>query len=175
MSGGECYCGNSLRGGSTIAATTDCSMLCNGNQFEYCGGGNRLDLYAINGTIPSSTTASSTASATTSSSGVPLPTGLPSGWVSSGCWVDEVHGRIVQYQQPDNPAMTIESCVSTCASENYTVAGVEFGVQCFCGYEVINAGSLAPNQGDCGQGCGGNSAEICGTYQKIQICTLRHS
>lgn len=155
-----------------IASATDCSMTCDGNHFEYCGGGNRLDLYAINGsipTLPSST--STTASATTSSSGVPVPTGIPSGWVTAGCWIDEMYGRIVQYQQPDNPSMTVESCVNTCASGNYTVAGVEFGVQCFCGYEIINAGSIAPNQGDCSQACGGSSGEICGIAPSRYICS----
>jgi WSC domain len=140
-------------------------MLCNGNQTEYCGGSNRIDLYSGNGTLP--TSASSSATAT--SSGIPGPTGLPSGWVSAGCWVDEVYGRIVQYQEPDDPTMTVESCVNTCADGNYTVAGVEFGVQCFCGYEIINAGTSASNQGDCSQACGGNSAEFCGGGNRMNI------
>ncbi len=140
-------------------------MLCNGNADEYCGGSNRLDMYSINGTIP--TSATTTASST--SSGIAGPTGLPSGWVSAGCWVDEVYGRILQYQQPDNPSLTVEGCVNTCAADNYTVAGVEFGVQCFCGYEIINAGTVASNQGDCSQACGGNSAEFCGGGNRMNI------
>jgi hypothetical protein len=65
--------------------------------------------------------------------------------------------------------MTVEVCVNTCAAGNFTVAGVEFGVQCFCGYEIINAGSIASNQGDCSQPCGGNSAELCGGGNRMNV------
>jgi WSC domain len=41
---GECYCGNTIQAGSVIAPTTDCSMLCDGSNLEYCGAGNRLDV-----------------------------------------------------------------------------------------------------------------------------------
>ncbi len=140
-------------------------MLCNGNQNEYCGGSNRLDLYSVNGTSPTSASSSATATA----SGIPGPTSLPSGWVSGGCWVDQVYGRILQYEQPDDPTMTVESCIDTCADSNYTVAGTEFGVQCFCGYEIINAGTRASNPGDCSQACGGNSAEFCGGGNRMNI------
>jgi hypothetical protein len=39
------YCGNALNAGSVLAALTDCSFVCPGNQYEYCGAGNRLELY----------------------------------------------------------------------------------------------------------------------------------
>jgi len=48
--GGECYCGNMAEldtSGATRAATTDCNILCPGNVSEYCGAGNRLDLYVL--------------------------------------------------------------------------------------------------------------------------------
>ncbi|PMD13277.1 WSC-domain-containing protein, partial [Hyaloscypha hepaticicola] len=43
--GRECYCGNVLQSGSTLAPPSDCSMLCDGTSNEYCGAGNRLDVY----------------------------------------------------------------------------------------------------------------------------------
>lgn len=52
------YCGNSLNAGSVGAPTTECSMVCGGNSFDYCGAGNRLQLYSL--TAGSSTTAAST-------------------------------------------------------------------------------------------------------------------
>jgi hypothetical protein len=41
----ECYCGNAFANPSSVAAETDCSMLCSGNSLEFCGGPNRLTLY----------------------------------------------------------------------------------------------------------------------------------
>ncbi|TVY83801.1 putative fungistatic metabolite [Lachnellula suecica] len=51
--GGECYCGNEAAfvvSGSTAAPDSDCGMLCDGNPGEYCGAGNRLDIYRNNAT-----------------------------------------------------------------------------------------------------------------------------
>ncbi|KAF4970424.1 hypothetical protein FSARC_2544 [Fusarium sarcochroum] len=67
--GGECYCGNSFSDGSVPAPLADCGMTCNGNSSEYCGGGNRLNVYQLNAAYSSSLpTSLSTSSA--SSSGV---------------------------------------------------------------------------------------------------------
>lgn len=41
------YCGNGLEAGSVVAPVTDCSMVCAGNPLEYCGNGNRLELYKL--------------------------------------------------------------------------------------------------------------------------------
>ncbi|KAL7928405.1 glycoside hydrolase family 55 protein [Trichoderma chlorosporum] len=53
----ECYCGNSLANGATIApdGNAQCNMACAGNAAETCGGSNRLDIYSFgqaNGTQP---------------------------------------------------------------------------------------------------------------------------
>ncbi|TVY53083.1 WSC domain-containing protein [Lachnellula cervina] len=46
--GRECYCGDTLSIGSTSAANqADCSFLCPGDNLEYCGAGNRLELYSL--------------------------------------------------------------------------------------------------------------------------------
>ncbi|XXH00329.1 60S ribosomal protein L4B [Hypoxylon texense] len=51
--GRECYCGNTLDPLSTPAPDADCqTMVCAGDRFEYCGAGNRLNLYQL-GTAPS--------------------------------------------------------------------------------------------------------------------------
>jgi hypothetical protein len=41
------YCGNSLNTGSVSAPESDCNMVCAGDPFEYCGAGNRLELYRL--------------------------------------------------------------------------------------------------------------------------------
>ena len=49
----ECYCSNELAGESADEA--DCSMLCGGSASQWCGGPNRLNLYALDPVSPSST------------------------------------------------------------------------------------------------------------------------
>ncbi|KAL8933990.1 MAG: hypothetical protein Q9211_005469, partial [Gyalolechia sp. 1 TL-2023] len=70
---GECYCGNTIQAGSTLAAgnspaTTQCNMVCNANQLEYCGGPNRLNMYQKGIATTSSSSATSTTSKTSSRS-----------------------------------------------------------------------------------------------------------
>lgn len=45
---GECYCDNSIANGATIATDNGCTMLCNGNSSEICGGPSRLNVYDFN-------------------------------------------------------------------------------------------------------------------------------
>ncbi|KAI1139022.1 heme peroxidase [Hypoxylon sp. FL0543] len=45
--GRECYCGNTLDSLSTQAPDADCSMVCGGDRYEYCGAGMRLELYQL--------------------------------------------------------------------------------------------------------------------------------
>lgn len=51
--GGECYCGDAVSfaaSGSVAAPDADCNMLCDGSPSEFCGAGNRLDVYHSNST-----------------------------------------------------------------------------------------------------------------------------
>jgi WSC domain len=67
---------------------------------------------------------SSTSSSTTSSSS---SLATPTGWRYDGCYIDNANGRIFNNQQPDNSALTVESCINTCSGLGYTIAGMEYG------------------------------------------------
>jgi hypothetical protein len=43
--GDECYCGDAVGKTSLLADAADCSMTCAGNATEFCGAGNRLNVY----------------------------------------------------------------------------------------------------------------------------------
>ncbi|KID80411.1 uncharacterized protein G6M90_00g009650 [Metarhizium brunneum] len=45
--GGECWCGNEFTAGAVPAPDKDCSMTCNDNSTEYCGGPSRLNVYKL--------------------------------------------------------------------------------------------------------------------------------
>jgi iron transport multicopper oxidase len=44
--GRECYCGDSTNAGAVLAPTSDCTMLCANNTLQFCGAGDRLDMYS---------------------------------------------------------------------------------------------------------------------------------
>lgn len=155
------YCGESFSTGSVTALQSDCNFLCAGDVSEYCGAGNRLSVYQRNGTV--TTTPTSTA----------LPTSIPTGWTSQGCWLDGASGRILSAQQPDSTTNTVEGCITSCIALGYSIAGVEYGSQCFCDNQIENSGTLAIAQTDCDLPCSGNSAETCGAGDRLNIYSTK--
>lgn len=106
-----------------------------------------------------------------------LPTtaagGLPSGWMYKGCYTDNVTARalpaLLPWQQPDSPNLTVQSCISLCYQLDYSIAGLEFQTQCFCGNFIYNGNDLAPSKSDCNLPCPGNATEVCGGANRISI------
>lgn len=152
---GECFCDNQIRNAGKPApdGNTGCNMACNGNQTEMCGGPDRLTFWkfytgtetsssstavssapASSAAVSSAAASSAVAASTTSStsSAAPTATGLPPGFAYKGCYVDGPGYRILNNQQPDDPAMTVESCTKKCAQAGYTIAAMEYSFQCFC-------------------------------------------
>lgn len=121
---GECYCGNSFGTGSALAAggndptQNGCSMTCNGNSTEYCGGANRLTTYRKDSTLPASGSASPTAapSATPSPTG-PITVQNITGYSYLGCLSEATASRALTGLA--NPirgnTVTVEACAKGCA------------------------------------------------------------
>jgi hypothetical protein len=59
---GNADCGNTIANGATIAADNGCTMLCNGNSSEICGGPSRLNVYDFNKPAASASSSSTRAS-----------------------------------------------------------------------------------------------------------------
>lgn len=165
----ECYCGNSFNAGVTKRPGSECNMVCLGSSCDYCGAGSRLSVYTLGGGVDPSTTSSGVSS---SSTGGPQPTALPPGWAAYGCWVDGVGGRILTYQTPDDPKLTLQSCAKACSDLGYTVAGAEYFTQCFCGNQIVNGGAKAQSATECNTPCGGDQTQNCGGPGKMSILSL---
>lgn len=128
-------------------------MVCKGNALEWCGGGNRLNLYILDGSDPvpisTVTTLSSTKTAstgistslksisasTTSSPVAPIPTGpitvtSLAGWIYLGCYSEATVGRALNSLLLPIPGAenSVEKCATACAG--YTYFGVEYGSEC---------------------------------------------
>jgi hypothetical protein len=169
----ECYCGNTFEGGSVKKEDADCNMLCGGEQCNFCGAGNRLSVYMAGDAPPPSSdtpTPSQDPDPTpTPSPTAAVPTDIPDGWDYYGCWIDNAQGRILAYQTADNPELTQASCVAACAAKGYSIAGMQYYTQCFCGNEVVNGGKLADNENQCNTPCGGNANQMCGGPNRFTI------
>jgi len=151
----ECYCGNLISNGGAPAPSSDCNLPCKGNASELCGAGNRLDLYTSGATPP------------------PPPTIVPSSgsWVSLGCYSDNVNGKALTFGTPPVGGASnnsVESCTAACFTAGYSLAGVEYSDECYCGNTVSNGGAPAPASG-CSMTCSGNSSEFCGGPNRLNV------
>jgi len=171
------YCGNTFNTGSIAAGANDCSMTCMGYKFNFCGNGNRLSVYSINGpqssssssTATSATTGTATSSSTSSSSSLPAGTGYPTGWTYQGCYVDGAQGRILAHQEPDSQALTPQKCAQACQGLGYKISATEWAQQCFCGNEILNGGVKAQAETECNTPCSGDNKQMCGAGGRMSL------
>ncbi|KAH0499309.1 hypothetical protein TgHK011_006512 [Trichoderma gracile] len=165
--GGECYCGKSISNGA-LPATSGCSMTCNGNSSEYCGGPGHLNIYSFGGT---------TSSGTATSSGVqPAQTGACPGqpaligkynWY--GCYTEGTTGRALSSKTYADDDMTLQSCATFCAG--FTYFGVEYSRECYCG-NSFGTGSKLTAASDCSMTCGGEDCDFCGAGNRLSVYSI---
>ncbi|KAI0709314.1 hypothetical protein C8Q76DRAFT_105863 [Earliella scabrosa] len=142
----ECYCDSQMRHGATATtvAWNECKNICAGNAYEICGGPSRLTLM--------------------STSGLPKPPSVADqhpGWQTLGC-VSDTGARALTGYSFANDQMTIGSCISACASRNFSLAGIEYGRECFCGNSFMNGAGTALDAASCNMECTGDGVSPCG-------------
>jgi hypothetical protein len=91
-----------------------------------------------------------------------------------GCFLDQMHQRVLPVGVGESGAMTHEMCAALGAASNVTgtgvAYGVEYGEQCWAGNLSANAKKL--NESECEAiPCGGNPIQACGGPYKIQAFT----
>jgi len=157
----ECYCGNSFKPGSFLNST-DCTMTCAGSSTSSspfskyantCGGSNRLTVWQNGAYAP-----------------VQNPATVD-GYVSQGCYTEASNNqRALSAQSYTSPRLTVETCITFCGSfsTKYSMAGVEYGTQCFCGNSLA-AGSVPAAASQCNMVCGGNSLQYCGGPSRLNL------
>lgn len=119
--------------------------------------------------------------ATTTTSVGPTSTGLtntppdlPANYTYLGCYSDISTARALSktYLVPGGHSnLTIENCLSTCLANNYRLAGVEYGTQCWCDNYIqpLPSSGLCIDPAFCKMPCSGNRGEICGGPNAINI------
>lgn len=91
-------------------------MSCNGDAttLHGCGGTWALSVFKSSG----------------GNTAVPQPPASGS-WTAAGCIKDGASRALTGYSF-SSPSMTTELCTSTCATKGFSLAGTEFGTECYC-------------------------------------------
>ncbi|KAM5543649.1 hypothetical protein V8D89_002900 [Ganoderma adspersum] len=101
---------------------------------------------------------------------VPAQTPVPSGWTEFGCIAEGTNGRALTGASTTATNMTRGVCAAFCASQGFTLAGVEFSDECYCDNEMRNGASMSVvTWNECSNHCAGNSNEICGGPQRLTL------
>ena len=76
-------------------------------------------------------------------------------WKYIGCQ-SEIQGRILRgASYSENKKMTIESCMDYCTKNNFGLAGLEYGEQCYCANVVSNNNPALEKSPQCKFGMSG--------------------
>ena len=68
-----------------------------------------------------------------------------SGWAWVGCTQDNIDGvRVLEGASTSGDDLTVESCLQFCGEEGFTMGGVEYANQCFCGDSIADGLSQLP-------------------------------
>ena len=100
----------------------------------------------------------------------PIASVLPSGWMYQGCYDDASPvWRVLGLKQPDDPSLTVQSCVWSCHQLGYSISGLEFRNQCYCSNALYYGSALSQSDFDCNMTCNGNVTEICGGINRLSV------
>jgi hypothetical protein len=65
-------------------------------------------------------------------------------------------------------ALTQAYCAQLCANTNATLAGLEWGSQCWCGSALTTSPRIKPTS-DCNMPCAGNRSQLCGGDDRMGV------
>lgn len=89
------------------------------------------------------------------------------------CMTEASLSRTLGLATTTNAKMTPQWCASFCSSQGYPVMGVEYADQCWCGTYPSGDSTTAP-QSDCNMECAGDSSQICGGPDRLNVYTSQN-
>ncbi|EOD46962.1 putative wsc domain protein [Neofusicoccum parvum UCRNP2] len=94
---------------------------------------------------------------------------LPADWTASGCHSDTVFPRSLSGKELAywGEPVTSSGCAKYCDEQGFSIAGTEYGEQCFCGNELSQSDVL--DAAKCDMECKGDAGEVCGGKGALSV------
>ncbi|KAI0263603.1 WSC domain-containing protein [Gloeopeniophorella convolvens] len=169
--GFQCSCDNFFEHILESTGNDECDAPCRGNPAEQggCGGAFRASVY----TRENSTFI------------IPALVESVGPWEALGCYNDSTSARALEVRI-DAGNTTVESCVAACEAKGFSLAGLEFAKECWCGSELQNGSQFFgnddgiedgnfrpdPDEPACNLGCVGDPTELCGGDALLDLYTF---
>ncbi|KAG9103600.1 hypothetical protein FRC06_009610 [Ceratobasidium sp. 370] len=95
---------------------------------------------------------------------------LPTGWEARGCIIDAQAPNRALPESHNDESLTAASCIKACSASGYSLAGTQFGKECWCGKSVNVTGSAGVSTAaGCDMPCAGDASQICGGNYKMNL------
>ncbi|KAG2019924.1 hypothetical protein CC2G_005316 [Coprinopsis cinerea AmutBmut pab1-1] len=88
-------------------------------------------------------------------------------WNSLGCFRD-ADPRRLHYVVGSAQSRTVEKCLEICSVGGFILAGVEYGMECYCGNSILYDYGALPEE-ECSTPCSGNNSTFCGGVDAMQV------
>ncbi|THZ38116.1 hypothetical protein D6C90_06505 [Aureobasidium pullulans] len=85
----------------------------------------------------------------------------------AGCYTDS-GTRTLNTMIYESSLNTIDMCTAACVNAGYSVAGMEYGTQCWCDNQIGPDAQKVLDLG-CSQACAGNSSQTCGQSNRLSL------
>ncbi len=94
------------------------------------------------------------------------------GWSHYGCFSDKLGkgNRVlsgITFANVGVHQVTTTKCVAYCEKRGFSMAGTEYGGQCFCGNALVGSSELCEDK--CDMPCEGDNKEICGGHLALTV------
>ena len=76
---------------------------------------------------------------------------------------DSMEARALTPNTSAQRPMTVQNCIDACITAGFTVAGVEYANECYCGSAIPPIAATD----NCFMGCEGDSAHLCGGPNRV--------
>ncbi|KAL6869950.1 hypothetical protein ACO1O0_001285 [Amphichorda felina] len=147
----QCFCGNEIiNGGAKADDESQCSTPCGGDADQKCGGPDRMSIFSMGEPAVF---------------GPPGPIPSVGDWIYQGCAQDNIDDqRTFPWQLIFEDTLTPKLCTDACAEFGYMAAGLEYGIECYCGdpANMATTGSKFVDDEACNIPCAGNGTAMCG-------------
>ena len=91
-------------------------------------------------------------------------------WSYTGCGTDSMASRKFTGASTNSKTMTVETCVDFCSGKGFSVAGTEYGSECYCANSIPAEAAPVPGyMGNCMMPCAGDPGEYCGGFGTISL------
>ena len=87
-----------------------------------------------------------------------------------GCHKDSFEARLLTGSISKSQENSKKHCIEKCQKEGYSIAGMQFGIECFCGEKSTKDLTNFKVENDkCNKKCPGAPSEICGGYLTMNV------